>query len=193
MSRKALAYAKRMNTPRLLLVVWLLLGSAAGLGFGLVGPCMTIVPSAGELDWAVRMFEPDDLEPRTYSILGGIEMLRRSSERGSTLVAVLLFGFSVVFPTLKLAVMAWGTAALRLGTRPHAAVKLTSHLGKFSMLDVMVLGLLVLAIKGLPGDTVLHLRWAVWAFAGSILLSLACSIALHKVRPWRGEVAGHKV
>lgn len=188
MSRNALAYAKRMNTGRLILVVWLLIGSALGLGLGLVGPCMTIVPSAGEnLDVWVRLFEPDDLTPRTYSILGGIDLLRRSSERGSTLVAALLFGFSVVFPTLKLAVMAWGTAALRLGVRPHAAVKITSHLGKFSMLDVMVLGLLVLAIKGLPGETELHLRWAVWAFSGSILLSMACSIAMHKVRPFRAE------
>lgn len=187
MSRKALAYAKRMTNGRLVVVVVLLLGSAVGLGFGLVGPCMTIVPSAGELDWAVRMFEPEDLEPRTYSIVGGIDSLRQSAERGSLLVAGLLFGFSVVFPTLKLAVMAWGTAALRLGVRPHAVVKLTAHLGKFSMLDVMVLGLLVLAIKGLPGDTVLHLRWAVWAFAGSIGMSLVASMVLHRVRPWRAE------
>lgn len=179
---------KRMTATRLAIVANLLLFSAVGLGLGLVGPCMTIVPSAGEdLDVWIRLFEPDDLEPRTYSILGGIDTMRRSSERGSTLVAALLFGFSVVFPALKLGVMAWGTAALRLGVRPHTAVKLTSHLGKFSMLDVMVLGLLVLAIKGLPGDTVLHLNWAVWAFAVSILLSLAGSVALHKVRPYRAQ------
>ncbi|MEM9420321.1 MAG: paraquat-inducible protein A [Planctomycetota bacterium] len=180
---------KRMTATRLAIVANLLMLSAIGLGLGLIGPCMTIIPSAGEdLDVWVRLFEPDDLEPRTYSILGGIDTMRHSTERGSTLVAALLFGFSVIFPALKLGVMAWGTAALRLGVRPHAAVKLTSHLGKFSMLDVMVLGLLVLAIKGLPGDTELHLRWAIWAFAISILLSMAASIALHKVRPYRAEV-----
>ncbi|MEM9915364.1 MAG: paraquat-inducible protein A [Planctomycetota bacterium] len=184
---------KRMTNARLAVMVNVLTFSAIGLGLGLIGPCMTIVPSAGEdLDVWVRLFEPDDLEPKTYSILGGIEVLRNSSERGSTLVAALLFGFSVVFPTLKLAVMAWGAAALRLGVRPHAAVKLTSHLGKFSMLDVMVLGLLVLAIKGLPGDTELHLRWAVWAFAISILLSMAGSIVMHKVRPYRAEVMSNQ-
>ena len=137
---------KRMTNARLAVMVNVLTFSAIGLGLGLIGPCMTIVPSAGEdLDVWVRLFEPDDLEPKTYSILGGSDVLRNSAERGSTLVAALLFAFSVVFPTLKLAVMAWGAAALRLGVRPHAAVKLTSHLGKFSMLEVMVLGLLVLA------------------------------------------------
>ncbi|MEM1108965.1 MAG: paraquat-inducible protein A [Planctomycetota bacterium] len=179
---------KRMTAGRLAVMVNLLTLSAVGLGLGLIGPCMTIVPSAGQdLDVWVRLFNPEDLQPRTYSILGGIDALRHSSERGSTLVAALLFGFSVIFPTLKLAVMAWGAAALRLGVRPHAAVKLTSHLGKFSMLDVMVLGLLVLAVKGLPGDTVLHLNWAIWAFAVSILLSMAGSVAMHKVRPYRAD------
>lgn len=180
-----------MTTPRLAVVTVLLLGSAVGLGLGLIGPCMTIVPSAGKLDFAVRLFEPTSLEPTTYSILGGIQALRGSAERGSTLIAALLFGFSVVFPTLKLGAMAWGTAALRLGVRPHAAVTLTHHLGKFSMLDVMVIGLLVLGIKGLPGDSEMHLRWAIWAFAVSIGLSLLASIALHNVRPFRGAVASH--
>ena len=182
-----------MTGGRLALVALLLTTSAIGLGLGLIGPCMTIVPSAGQdLDVWVRLFKPDDLEPRTYSILGGIDAMRHSPERGSTLVAALLFGFSVVFPTLKLAVMAWGAAALRLGVRPHAAVKLTAHLGKFSMLDVLVLGLLVLAIKGLPGDTPLHLNWAVWAFAASILLSMAASIVMHKVRPFRSTVTSEQ-
>lgn len=174
-----------MTTPRLVVVAVLLLGSAVGLGLGLIGPCMTIVPSAGKLDFAVRLFEPNSLKPTTYSILGGIDALRHSAGRGSTLIAALLFGFSVVFPTLKLGAMAWGAAALRLGVRPHAAVKLTHHLGKFSMLDVMVIGLLVLGIKGLPGDSEMHLRWAIWSFAVSIGLSLVASIALHNVRPMR--------
>lgn len=177
-----------MTTPRLIVVALALLASALGLGLGLVGPCMTVVPSAGKLDFAVRLFEPDALEPTTYSILSGIGALRGSAERGSTLIAALLFGFSVVFPTLKLGAMGWGAAALRLGVRPHAAVTLSHHLGKFSMLDVVVIGLLVLGIKGVPGDSEMHLRWGVWAFAASVGLSLAASIAMHKVRPFRAEV-----
>jgi paraquat-inducible protein A len=163
-------------------VAWLLGGSAVLLGLGLVGPCMTLLPSAGDLDVWVRVFQPDDLTPQTYSILTG---LRAMWDHGNPGIAALLLAFSVVFPTLKLAAMAWGTAALTLGVRPHLAIRLTHHLGKFSMLDVMVIGLLVLAVKGLPGETRLTLDWGIWAFAASVGLGLVVTLLLHGVRPRR--------
>lgn len=171
-----------MTRGRFALVFLLLLISAVTLGLGLVGPCMTIVPRLGDFTGWVRALRPDQLQPTTYSILSGIAAMRQHGNPG---IAVLLLGFSVVFPVLKLAAMAAGTTALRLGHRPHLAVKLTHHLGKFSMLDVMVIGLLVLAIKGLPGGSEIRLDWGVWAFAASVALSLVASILLHNVRPQR--------
>ncbi len=180
-----------MTAGRLAVVAWILGLASVTLGLGLVGPCMTIVPRLGEFTGWVRLLRPDELEPTTYSVISGIDVLRRQGNAG---LAALLFGFSVVFPVLKLAAMAWGAAALRLGVRPHLAVRLTHHLGKFSMLDVMVVGLLVLAIKGLPGGSEVRLGWGVWLFALSVVLGLVGAILLHGVRPTRAEAAvgGHK-
>lgn len=174
--------ATRMTNGRLALIGLLLVLSSATLGLGLVGPCMTIQPAFDEFDGWVRVLRPELAEPSTYSILSGIHAMRSSGSGG---IAALLFGFSVVFPVLKLAAMAWGAAALRLGTKPGAAVKVVNHLGKFSMLDVMVIGLFILAAKGLPGGSTITLGWGVWAFAASVLLSLVGSILLHRAKPMR--------
>ena len=170
----------RMTGRRLLSVAALLSLSAVALGLGLVGPCMTIVPRMGRFTGWVRALRPDQLEPTTYSILSGIAAMR---EHGNAGIAAVLLGFSVVFPILKLAAMAGGAAALYAGQRPHHAVRLTHHLGKFSMLDVLVIGLLVLAVKGLPGGSEVRLGWGVAAFAASVLLSLLATLLLHQVRP----------
>lgn len=180
MSGRPSSVTRRMTPPRLALLAATLAAAAVTLGLGLAGPCMTIVPRLGQFTGWVRALRPDQLEPTTYSILSGIDALRLHGNRG---LAALLLAFSVLFPILKLAAMAWAAAALHLGVRPHLAVKLAAHLGKFSMLDVFVIGLLVLAIKGLPGGSEVQLRWAVWSFAASVALSILGSIALHNVRP----------
>ena len=41
--------------------------------------------------------------------------------------------------------------------------------------------LIVVAIKGLPGSTEVKLGWGVWAFAGSVVLSLIASMLLHRL------------
>ena len=176
-----------MTPLRAALLAALLLAASVTLGLGLVGPCMTIVPKLGDFTGWVEVLKPDELKPTTYSVLSGIDAMRT---HGSPGLAALLFGFSVVFPALKLAAMAWGTAALALGVRPHAAVAVTHHLGKFSMLDVMVIGLLVIAMKGLPGGSEVHLGWGVYAFAASVLVSLVVSVLLHRSRPGGGVGRG---
>ncbi len=169
-----------MTGGRAALLGGLLAVAAVTLGLGLVGPCMTVIPKLGELTGWVEILRPGELDPTHYSLLSGINAMRL---HGSPGLAALLLVFSVVFPALKLAVMAWGTAALALGVRPHAAVAVTHHLGKFSMLDVMVIGLLVIAIKGLPGGSEVVLGWGVYCFAVSVVVGLVVSILLHGSRP----------
>jgi paraquat-inducible protein A len=173
-----------MTGGRTAVVALLLTAAAVTLGLGLVGPCMTVVPRLGPYTGWVELLRPDQLRPTTYSILSGIAALR---DQGHVGIAALLFGFSVIFPVLKLAAMAWGAAALRLGVRPHLAVTLSHHLGKFSMLDVFVVGLLVLAIKGLPGGSEVRLGWGIGAFTASVGMALVGSALLHGVRPARGQ------
>ena len=52
------------------------------------------------------------------------------------------------------------------------------------MLDLLVVALLVIAIKGLPGGTQVTLDWAAPAFCASILLTLYFSSVL-KTGPLR--------
>jgi paraquat-inducible protein A len=159
--------------------LWVIRGclvvSAVLLGAGLAGPCMSIEPAFGAMDGWVRLLKPDLAKPTHYSVVGGIVKL---IQNGSTAVGLLLLGFSVIFPTVKLAVMAAASVALAGGERPGALMKLAHHAGKFSMLDVFVVGLIVLAIKGLPGGSRVTLEWGVTLFAASVVLSLVASLGV---------------
>ena len=149
----------------------LLVASSALLGVGLTGPCLTIVPKFGRWEGWVRLLDPAEARPTTYSVLGGIGAL---FEHGSAGLAALLFAFSVVFPAAKLALLAATTAAAPGGSGTSSAVlRLSHHAGKFSMLDVFVVALVVLAVKGLPGRSEAVVGWGVYAFSASVLLSIA--------------------
>ncbi|MEL7238030.1 MAG: paraquat-inducible protein A [Planctomycetota bacterium] len=149
------------------------------LGLGLVAPAMTLRTSFGAYDGWVRLLAPDLAAGgvTTYSLASGIWTLLQSS----FWIGVLLVVFTCVFPAAKLAVMSAGVEALRQGRDGGWWVKLAHHTGKFSMLDVLVLAMLVLAIKGLPGQSELLLGYGVWLFAGSVVLSLAASLMMKRL------------
>lgn len=158
------------------LIPLLLLASCVTLGFGLIGPCMTLVPGFGELTGWVRLFVPEVFTaPQTYSILTGIEALWT---QGHAELAVLIAGFSVAFPAIKLAVMGYGHAAVMAGHRTGTAWWLAHHAGKFSMLDVLVVAVLVVAVKGMPGDSDIVVGWGLWCFAVSVGLSMLAAIGI---------------
>ena len=168
-----------MKYSRLRAAVWSLRGCIAAaavlLGAGLAGPCMAVQPAFGKLDGWVRLLKPDLARPTQYSVVGGIVTLARN---GNLALGLLLLAFSVVFPTVKLAVMAGATAALADGRPSGAMMKFAHHAGKFSMLDVFVVGLIVLAIKGLPGGSRVTLGWGVAAFSASVVLSLVAGMGI---------------
>lgn len=152
--------------------------AAALLGLGLVAPCMTIVPGMGDLDSWVRLLKPSLLRQSQYSVLSGILSMIAHGNIG---IGLLLLFFSCLFPTAKLAVMAYAQQVLADRRPAGWWLAVAHHTGKFSMLDVMVLAMIVVAIKGLPGNTDIRLQWGVWAFAGSVVLSLIASILLHRL------------
>ena len=164
--------------PMIWPVRFLTLLAAALLGLGLVAPCMTIRPAFGEYETWVRLLNPDFTRPTTYSVLTGILAMMHGGNRG---LGVLLLAFSCFFPTVKLALMAWGTQTLADRRRAGIWLTLAHHTGKFSMLDVLVLALIVVAIKGLPGGSRITLGWGVWAFAASVVLALIVSMMLHTI------------
>ena len=151
--------------------------SAALLGAGLAGPCMAVLPAFGKYEGWIRLLKPSLARSTEYSVLGGIVTLIHNDNLA---LGLLLLAFSVVFPTLKLAVMSSATAALAQGRSSGALMKLAHHAGKFSMLDVFVVGLIVMAIKGFPGSRV-TLGWGVAAFATSVVLSMIAGMVIQHV------------
>ena len=168
-------------------LAWLIQGliAAAGalLGVGVTAPAMTLTTSFGKYDGWVRLLASDLAREQqtTYSLLSGILKLMETSPG----IGVLLIVFTCLFPAAKLVLMAAGTETLRRGGRAGTLVKLVHHAGKFSMLDVLVLAMLVLAIKGLPGTSELTLGLGIWLFAASVLLSLVASLLMGRLERQR--------
>jgi paraquat-inducible protein A len=156
----------------------LIVASAVLLGAGLAGPCMAIEPAFGALDGWVRLLKPAMARPTQYSVFGGISTLIHN---GSVALGLLLLAFSVIFPTLKLGVMAAATADLARGRPAGPLMRFAHHAGKFSMLDVFVVGLIVLAIKGLPGGSRVTLGWGVIVFSASVLLSIVAALLVRQL------------
>lgn len=160
-----------------LLVQMALLVSGVLLGAGLAAPAMTIIPGFGKFEGWVRLLQPDATRPTTYSLLGGIQAL---IDHGDVAIGLLLLGFSVCFPIVKLVLMSFAASRIAGGHPGGFALGMAHHSGKFSMLDVLVIAMLVIAIKGLPGGSKIEMRVGVWLFASSVALALVASILLHR-------------
>jgi paraquat-inducible protein A len=144
---------------------------------GMFAPTFTIIPKFGNgfFERLVRLFVSSDLEPRQFSLLGGILHLFQQRE---LFVGGLILLFSVVFPVAKLAAI-----VLFIHRGPSAAgqyLKLLESLGKWSMLDVFVIASLVICFKGFPGGTQIQVQWGIYVFAISILLTMQATYALKR-------------
>lgn len=105
----------------------------------------------------------------TFSVLSGtIELLKE----GQIFLFLLIAGFSVVLPILKLWVL-HGIVSRREAMKARVRRQLHwMHLyGKWSMLDVFVVAVLVVAVK-LGALANFELRFGLYAFAGSVLLTM---------------------
>lgn len=107
-----------------------------------------------------------------YSVITGVHGLW---EQGQYALAVILFFFSIVFPVFKLAMLAviW---TVRLAERKRQAVlHWLGILGKWSMLDVFVVAILIVLVKLGPLAKVRPQQGVYW-FAAAILLSMITSM-----------------
>ncbi|MHC4137482.1 MAG: paraquat-inducible protein A [Planctomycetota bacterium] len=134
------------------------------LGLGLFGPCMTVTPRIESLQGLAKWLGLVG-EPETYSIVSGVLALLRG---GNVWIGLVLLFFSVLFPVAKLVALRVCIADARLG-RGHA---LAARYGKYSMVDVFVIALLVVTSKSYPGGTTVEIEWGIFAFASAALLSM---------------------
>ncbi len=128
---------------------------------GLVGPFMA-VETMGQV--------------QRYSILDLI--IRLSAERQWTLLMIVLL-FSTLFPILKLVFMIMlSTTVVPLTPRLcRMLYQVTERTARFSMVDVMVVALMVVALK-VDGFASVDIGWGTLCFFSSVLFSLLAGLML---------------
>lgn len=115
------------------------------------------------------------------SILGGtLELL----QHGNWFVGGVVLVFSVIFPLLKL-VLLLELSLLNILERRHKALtlRLMEHLGRWSMLDVMLLALLVMLVK-LGNLVQFEFGPAIVAFVLCVSLSMVASLCFDPHAVW---------
>jgi paraquat-inducible protein A len=108
------------------------LAAAAGcLVAGVTGPIMTA-------SWFIVFRRP-------FSVVDGVRVLFAG---GDWLIAAIIIVFSIVFPLLKIGVLAVLWVGLRQGIAPQPRlIRAIESFGRWSMLDVFVTALIVFALK----------------------------------------------
>ena len=129
---------------------------------GLITPVMTV-----EKLWFFK---------DTYSILSAIGEL---FDEGKWALGGLIGFFSVVTPTAKLLAIIGVSADGTHPTERAWVAKLVELLGKWSMLDVFIVALMILAIKA-NGVVSVFDHQGIYYFAASVLLSLVASFGLKR-------------
>ena len=124
------------------------------LAVGLVSPIMTI-----EKFFILR---------NTFSVLSGVVELLKS---GQLLLSAIIFGFSIVIPILKMLVLFRLTnSARRHCDDTHRYLKLMHDYGRWSMLDVFVVALLIVIVKLGPIANV-QVHFGLFAFCSAMLVT----------------------
>jgi paraquat-inducible protein A len=150
--------ALRNRYPRRIEVPLLILSSFVLLLIALSMPLMTV--------------EKMVFWKNEYSVIAGVRGLW---EQQQYILAIILFFFSLVFPLVKLAALAF-LWFVPLGEKNRQAVlRWLGILGKWSMLDVFVVAILIVLVKLGPLAKVQPQRGVYW-FAAAIFLSMITSM-----------------
>lgn len=88
---------------------------------------------------------------------------------GDWFLFVIILGFSLLFPLAKLLLL--GAAVNLPGNVRHGPLHWVALLGKWSMLDVFVVAVLVVSLK-VRGLSEIQVQPGAWAFGLSVLLSM---------------------
>lgn len=162
--------------------IFILLSLAAiSLGIGLYAPTMMTEPHMeiydGDYTPLMLFLFPEEFANSSFSIMEGIQLMW---QQGSVALALLILGFSVIFPILKIMVLWISSCTLAMGDKPGFALHMVEKLGKFSMVDVFVIAAIIVTVKGLPGGTQIHAQWGLYAFTISVLLSMLAGMMIGK-------------
>ncbi len=159
-----------MTTQERIRLTWLVNIAVVCLGLGIMLPVMRIDANGGGIKGFIMAFITPG--PSSYSILSSVWALIKNGVVLDILLASIIFIFSVVFPILKLGVF---YHKLNDGNLNRGISALVHKWGRFSMLDVYIVAILILTIRTLPGGAQIKPSWGIILFTISVLLSLYIS------------------
>jgi paraquat-inducible protein A len=146
--------------------------------FGIFYPCMTVEPPKNDpvINIVGVVNKGLKAERAELAIAAGVYKL---FEHGEWFVASLIGLFSIVFPLVKLCMLLW-LIYEKDHTRKPKVMKIIEKISKYSMLDVLVLAMLLLTIKKLPGNFEVRMSYGIYAFAISLLITFAITFLLYR-------------
>jgi paraquat-inducible protein A len=139
-------------------------------GMALVLPLFSIQPAAGRWTGLAKLLAADQFAARSFTLLGGIVILWRENER---FLAILMGLISLVFPLLKLSVLWW--EIFLVSSLSEKFLSFVRAISRYAMVEVLLIALLVLVIKGMPGGSDVKIQAGAWCFTVSVILSLVAS------------------
>ncbi len=108
----------------------------------------------------------------TFSILTGMEALWSDKHYGLTII---IFAFSIIFPAIKMITLGLIWFVRMTAEKRQRILSWLEILGKWSMLDVFVVAVTIVAVKfGVFADA--QPRIGIYFFSGSIILSMAVTV-----------------
>ena len=149
------------------------------------------------------LYLPANFLPITYTrflgketestILGGVVTLW---EHGSHPVAVVIFVASVLIPLGKMIIIAWLCLSVQLGssfalTQKTKLYRVTEYVGRWSMIDVFVVGILVALIQ-LGNIMSIRPGVAAVAFAAMVVTTMLAALAFDPRLLWAEVNKGGK-
>jgi len=127
--------------------------------------------------------------PETFSIWQGVESFWNA---GNPILATIVFVFSMIFPVAKLLALGALWFKFQRSKKREAAFVWLEFLGKWSMLDVLIIALFVGAIRMGPvigGQTISLVEGrsevGIELYGAAIVLSMLCTMGLARLEPNR--------
>ncbi len=125
----------------------------------------------------------------TFSVLSGIVELFRN---GQYLLFLIVTGFSIVVPLLKLWVLFRLTSTHPIsGTRLKRLLALMHEYGRWAMLDVLVVAVLIVAVK-LGTIASLQIHYGLYLFGAAVLLIMLITGRVIRLCEFNANQVGHQ-
>jgi paraquat-inducible protein A len=120
-----------------------------------------------------------------YSVVTGVFGL---AEDGQYVLAIVVFFWSVIFPIAKLALLHWLWFGRTDAKQRSSVLRVLDKLGKWSMLDVFIVAVMVVALKLGPLAEV-TIEPGFYYFGGAIIASMLIGARIEKLAREIGDPA----